>query len=80
MIPPLSPNMSADNNGGYISTAFHRWLQSLIRAASAPFTGDNAPGRFVVGDGEFGIMAKRLTLAGSDRATVSGTGRLVICG
>ena len=43
---------------------------------SAPFKGDYACGTFTIETGKFGIMAKRMELTTTQRATIQGTGRL----
>lgn len=46
----------------------------------APLQGFQAPGSFVIATGKFGLHGKRLRLTGSQRGTLQGTARLVICG
>lgn len=66
------------------TTTFYRsdMTQATPTASvSAPFTGNQAPGaNFTIATGQFGLHGARLTLASSERGTVEGTGRLVICG
>ena len=47
---------------------------------AAPFTGDQGAGDFTIATEQFGIQGRRLTLASTERGTIEGTGRLVICG
>lgn len=49
-------------------------------SVAAPFTGNQAPGSFTVATGQFALHGKRLELTGSQRATLEGTGRLIVCG
>jgi hypothetical protein len=65
---------------GLIGREFHIWLQRITRVIASPFIGDTATGPFTVQDGQYGIIVKRLTLTGADRAALVGSARLVICG
>ena len=49
-------------------------------SVAAPFTGNQATGSFTVATAQFGIQGKRLILVSADRATLEGTGRLLILG
>lgn len=47
-------------------------------SAGDPSIGSYAPGSFTIGDGQYANMVKRLTLTGTQRVTINGTGRLRI--
>lgn len=44
---------------------------------AAPFAGSYATGSFTITTGQFGLQGGRLTLTGTQRATIQGTGRLI---
>lgn len=78
--PPLNAALRIVEGAGVISRDFHRWLSLFQKALRGPLVGDQASGTFAIQDEQFGIHAKRLMLIGSERATIYGSGRLVICG
>lgn len=80
MIPPLDQLLQIASPGGHVGPAFHRWLQEVERALRGPFIGQQRPRSFTIFDGEYGVHGKRLELDTGDRATILGSGRLVICG
>ena len=81
MIPPLPYDARTSRADGSIAADFHRWLQIIAQAISSTYVADQSANRsFVIKDGQFGIHAKRLRLAGSERVTIEGSARLVICG
>lgn len=53
---------------------------TVTASIAAPFTGDQAPGSFTIADGQFGLQGKRLALSTTQRATLAGSARLVLCG
>jgi hypothetical protein len=81
MIPLLNPYLRIVGGNDIIVNEFHRWLQVIARTVSSTYIADQIPlGGVAAKDGQFAIHAKRLTLTGSDRATLEGSARLVICG
>ncbi len=55
------------------------WAAPTASVAN-PFEGTFATGSFTIETNKFGIQGKRLELASTDRATLEGTARLIICG
>lgn len=53
---------------------------AITASVAAPFTGNQATGDFTIADGQFGIHGKRLTLTSTQRATLQGSARLILCG
>jgi hypothetical protein len=80
MTAPLSQGAGVANQSGAISRELHRWLQAVVQSVAAPFRGRQATGPVYIQAGSFGVQAKRLTLSGTQRATIDGDSRLVICG
>lgn len=81
MITPLNAVLRVAERDGLISHGLHQWLQILARAVSTTYAGDQAPGHHLaIPNGQFAIHGKRLTLKGSERLTLIGDSRLVICG
>lgn len=73
---PYFPPNPTDGDKGDITVASAGTAWSL----DTPVPGTMSPGSFTIATGRFGLMAKRLTLTSSQRATVQGTGRLTING
>lgn len=86
MIPILHQSLPIVSRSGGVANDlsiahdFHVWLQLIRQALHGPFIGQQMTGAFVIKDGEYGLHAKSLRLSGTERATVYGSGRLVICG
>lgn len=53
-------------------------LQQLQSADAIVAQGPNAPGSISIADGQFMVFASRLTLTGSQRATVAGAGHVAV--
>ena len=80
-LPAIHPWLRIADTGGVIGNELHRWLQLIARTISSTYVADQAPQRnYVILTGQFGLHGKRLVLAGSERLTIEGTGRMVICG
>jgi hypothetical protein len=62
------------------SAELQRELDATQVRVNGPFIGVQATGSFTIEDGEFGLQGKQLILTGTDRATILGSGRLVISG
>lgn len=80
MISPLKPGTSPAHADGKIDGLFHRWLQEVARAFLSPFRLDAYTGSQAVTSTQNAILVKRLELRGTDRLTVEGSARVVICG
>jgi hypothetical protein len=86
MISPLNTNLAVQGENGQpapdqsITHVFHRWLQELARATLSPFRLDAYTGSQTVTSTQNAILVKRLELRGTDRLTVEGSARVVICG
>jgi hypothetical protein len=44
------------------------------------YIGSQAPGGITVGTGQFAVHGKRLELVSTQRVTLEGTSRLILCG
>ncbi len=57
-----------------------RELDATQVRIQGPFVGSQTSVSFTIATDEFGLQGKRLTLTGTSRATILGTGRLIISG
>ena len=63
-----------------VRSVVQRLYDNMVEHRHSPVIGDQASGAFTIATGQFGIHGKRLILTGSQRATLQGTGQLVIVG
>ena len=53
---------------------------TVTATVANPFKGTYATGSFTIETVKFGLQGRRLELVSTDRATLEGTARLIICG